>query len=94
MNLSKAYDFFMQEQKFRGNSKETLSYYKICLNMFMEYCGSDLDIEDLDINLFKSYQLYLDENKGIKRVSVRTYSRAVRVFYRYVIYTLLTLCYI
>ena len=83
MNLSKAYDFFMQEQKFRGNSKETLSYYKICLNMFMEYCGSDLDIEDLDINLFKSYQLYLDENKGIKRVSVRTYSRAVRVFYRY-----------
>ena len=74
---------FMQEQKFRGNSKETISYYKICLNMFMDYCGRDLDIDDLDIILFKSYQLYLSESKDIKRVSVRTYSRAVRVFYRY-----------
>lgn len=74
---------FMQEQKFRGNSKETISYYKICLNMFMDYCGSDLDVSDLDVILFKGYQLYLSENKDIKRVSVRTYSRAVRVFYRY-----------
>lgn len=83
MNITKAYEMFMQEQKFRGNSKETISYYKICLNMFMDYCGRDLDIDDLDIILFKSYQLYLSESKDIKRVSVRTYSRAVRVFYRY-----------
>lgn len=83
MNLSQAYEMFMQEQKFRGNSKETISYYKICLNMFIDYCGSDLDVSDLDVILFKGYQLYLSENKDIKRVSVRTYSRAVRVFYRY-----------
>lgn len=83
MNVFNAYNEFMQEQKFRGNSKETISYYKICLNMFMDYCGRDLDIDDLDIILFKSYQLYLSESKDIKRVSVRTYSRAVRVFYRY-----------
>lgn len=74
---------FMHEQKFRGNSQETISYYKICLNMFIDYCGSDLDVSDLDVILFKGYQLYLSENKDIKRVSVRTYSRAVRVFYRY-----------
>lgn len=83
MNLSQAYEMFMQEQKFRGNSHETISYYKICLNMFIDYCGSDLDVSDLDVILFKGYQLYLSENKDIKRVSVRTYSRAVRVFYRY-----------
>ncbi len=83
MNLSQAYEMFMQEQKFRGNSQETISYYKICLNMFIDYCGSDLDVSDLDVILFKGYQLYLSENKDIKRVSVRTYSRAVRVFYRY-----------
>lgn len=77
---------FMQEQKFRGNSKETISYYKICLNMFIDYCGRDLDIEDLDIILFKSYQLFLSESKDIKKVSVRTYSRAVRVFYRYLFF--------
>lgn len=86
MNILKAYEMFMQEQRFRGNSPETISYYKICLNMFMDYCGRDLDIEDLDIILFKSYQLFLSENKDIKKVSVRTYSRAVRVFYRYLFF--------
>ena len=74
---------FMNEQKFRGNSSETISYYRICLNMFMDFCGRDLDIDELDIILFKSYQMYLDSEKDIKRVSVRTYARAVRVFYRY-----------
>lgn len=74
---------FMQEQQFRGNSKETISYYKITLNMFLDYCGRDLDIEDLDVMLFKSYQLFLSDSKNIKKVSIRTYARAVRVFYRY-----------
>ena len=83
MTVYKAYEMFMQEQQFRGNSRETISYYKITLNMFMDYCGRDLDIDDLDIMLFKSYQLYLSDSKNIKKVSVRTYSRAVRVFYRY-----------
>lgn len=83
LTVAEAYDLFMQEQQFRGNSKETISYYKITLNMFMDYCGRDLDIDDLDVILFKSYQMYLDTEKDIKRVSVQTYARAVRVFYRY-----------
>lgn len=83
MNILKAYEMFMNEQKFRGNSPETISYYSICLNMFMDFCGRDLDIDELDIILFKSYQMYLDSEKDIKRVSVRTYARGVRVFYRY-----------
>ena len=44
MNITKAYEMFMNEQKFRGNSSETISYYRICLNMFMDFCGRDLDI--------------------------------------------------
>ena len=83
MTVAKAYEMFMQEQQFRGNSKETISYYKITLNMFLDYCGRDLDIEDLDVMLFKSYQLFLSDSKNIKKVSIRTYARAVRVFYRY-----------
>ena len=53
MNLSQAYEMFMQEQKFRGNSQETISYYKICLNMFIDYCGSDLDVSDLALFVLK-----------------------------------------
>lgn len=83
LNIVKAYDMFMEEQHFRGNSPETISYYKITLNMFLDFCGRDIDIDDLDIIMFKSYQLYLSEYKNIKKVSVRTYARAVKVFYRY-----------
>ena len=83
MTVLDAFKMFLQEQQFSGNSKETISYYKITLNMFMDYCGRDLDIDDLDVILFKSYQMYLDTEKDIKRVSVQTYARAVRVFYRY-----------
>lgn len=74
---------FMQEQRFRGNSPYTLDYYKRSLKMFLDFCTSDLEIDDLDIFLFKSYQLYISEHRKINKISVRTYSRAVKVFYRY-----------
>ena len=83
MTVNDAYIIFMQEQKFRGNSEYTLSYYERCLKMFLDFCGSDLDVEDLDIMIFKSYQLYVSESREINKISVRTYARAVKVFYRW-----------
>ena len=83
MTVAKAYEMFMQEQRFRGNSEYTLEYYKRSLNMFINFCSAEMDIEDLDIMTFKSYQLYISEHRDINKISVRTYSRAVKVFYRY-----------
>lgn len=83
MTVIDAYRLFMQEQQFRGNSKYTIEYYKRSLKMFLDFCTPELDIEELDIILFKSYQLYILENRNINKISVRTYSRAVKVFYRY-----------
>ena len=83
MNVLSAYNEFIQEQKFRGNSNYTLDYYKRSLKMFLSFCGNDMDIEDIDVVLFKSYQLYISENLDINRVSVRTYARAVKVFLRW-----------
>lgn len=83
MNVLSAYSEFMQEQKFRGNSNYTLDYYKRSLKLFLNFCGNDMDIEDIDVVLFKSYQLYISENLDINRVSVRTYARAVKVFLRW-----------
>lgn len=83
MNVLSAYSEFMQEQKFRGNSNYTLDYYKHSLKLFLNFCGNDMDIEDIDVVLFKSYQLYISENLDINRVSVRTYARAVKVFLRW-----------
>ena len=83
MNILKAYEMFMQEQKFRGNSVYTLEYYERTLKMFLDFCSPDMDIEDLDIMIFKSYQLHLFESRNINKISVRTYARAVKVFYRW-----------
>ena len=83
MTVVEAYEMFMQEQRYRGNSPYTINYYDSCILKFINFCGSDLDIEDLDVILFKSYQLYLYDNYKINKVSVRTYSRAIKAFYRY-----------
>lgn len=56
---------FMQEQKFRGNSVYTLEYYERTLKMFLDLCSPDMDIEDLDIMIFKSYQLHLFESRKL-----------------------------
>ena len=83
MTVLNAYEMFMQEQKFRGNSDYTLEYYRRSLKMFIDFCGADSDIEDLDIMTFKAYQLYISEHRDINKISVRTYARAVKVFYRW-----------
>ena len=82
MTILEAYKLFIQEQMYRGNSNYTLDYYERSLKMFLNFCGNDMDIEDIDVVLFKSYQLYISENLNINRVSVRTYARAVKVFLR------------
>lgn len=83
LTIVEACEMFMQEQRFRGNSPYTIDYYKRTLNMFLDFCTPELDIDELDIFLFKSYQLSISENRNINKISVRTYSRAVKVFYRY-----------
>ena len=83
MTVYEAYEMFIQEQRYPGNSPYTINYYDSCILKFINFCGSDLDIEDLDVILFKSYQLYLYDNYKINKVSVRTYSRAIKAFYRY-----------
>lgn len=83
MNIKEAYGRFMQEQLFRGNSIYTIEYYECSLKMFIGFCGTDTDVEDLDIFTFKSYQLYISQQRNINKTSVRTYARAVKVFYRW-----------
>lgn len=83
MTVLNAYEMFMQEQQFRGNSTYTLEYYERSLNMFINFCSAEMDIEDLDIMTFKAYQLYISEHRDINKISVRTYARAVKVFYRW-----------
>ena len=53
MTILEAYKLFIQEQMYRGNSNYTLDYYERSLKMFLNFCGNDMDIEDIDVVLFK-----------------------------------------
>lgn len=83
MKVIEAISMFVEEQKFRGNSKETIKDYGIKLRIFSDFCGRDTDIDDLSVMIFKQYQVYLMEQRNLKRVSVQSYARDVRVFLRW-----------
>lgn len=83
MKLSQAIELFMIEQSFRGNSKYTIEYYKIALEMFEKWLKSD-EVESLDIITYKKYVMYL-QSQNIKSTSVNSYTRAVKAFYNYLI---------
>lgn len=84
MTILQAYDLFMYEQRFRNNSSATLEYYSNALGMFLEFAGSSLPVEQLDISLYREYVIHLQDT-GIKSTSVNSYVRAVKAFYNFLI---------
>lgn len=69
------------------SSSATVEYYSINLRMFSEYLDSikgtyDFDINEITKDIYISYIAY-QRNRDIKKVSVRTYARAIKVFLRY-----------
>ena len=69
------------------SSSATVEYYSINLRMFSEYLNLikgtyDFDINEITKDIYISYIAY-QRNRDIKKVSVRTYARAIKVFLRY-----------
>ena len=69
------------------SSSATIEYYKINLRLFSEYIESvkgtcNIDINEVDKDIYIGYISY-QRNRDIKKVSVRTYARAIKVFLRY-----------
>lgn len=69
------------------SSSATIEYYKINLRLFSEYLedlkGScNIDINEITKDVYIGYIAY-QRNRDIKKVSVRTYARAIKVFLRY-----------
>lgn len=82
MTIQQAINEFMIEQASRGNTERTLGYYRASLKYFTDYFGSDRDILSVSTADLKSYVISLI-NTGIKKVTVKSYTRAVKVFFRW-----------
>lgn len=78
MTLAEAIEDFLMEQRVRGNTAATLTYYRVLLLQFQ--CAVSIDmIEDLTLQDLKRYYLLLVDRE-ISSVSVQSYIRGLRAF--------------
>lgn len=90
MKIEAVYNLFMLEQDFRNNTEKTLIWYRESLSAFINWLGSDSDVEDLTLVNYKSYCSYLlhtyeHNGKKLESSSVNSYVRAVKAFYNFCI---------
>lgn len=76
-----ALDYFLEKQKLKNNSFETIAYYKKRIGYFIEFI-KDKQIWKLNKNDYNSYVLYLN-NKDISEATIKTSLTAVRVFFNF-----------
>ena len=81
MHLDAAIEEFILEQRVRGNSSATVSYYRNVLTYFSEFTGN-VDVTDLTLQRCREYYLFLAED-DINSVSVQSYVRGLRAFLRW-----------
>ena len=79
MRLDEAIREFLIEQKIRGNSSRTVRNYEVQLNYFADFAGRDFDMNELTVELCRSYYLHLTE-RDLTSVTVQTYIRQLRAF--------------
>ena len=81
MFLFEAISDFLLEQRFRGNSKATVSDYQTKLSKFQVYADFGFEISDLTLNFIRSYYYHLS-NTLDNSITIQSYVRALRATLR------------
>ena len=81
MVLSEAISEFILEQRVRGNSNATVSYYRNILAYFREFTWN-VDVTELTLQRCREYYLHLAQDE-LNSVSVQSYVRGLRAFLRW-----------
>lgn len=79
MTIQQAVNEFLIDQEIRGNSINTIDYYKRSLEYFMRFVTHEKVINDVKLINCKEYYIYLNQ-RDITTVSRQTYIRALRAF--------------
>lgn len=74
------FEEFLIDQQIKGNSNNTLVYYRYCVFPFLRYLDSfGRGLSDLTVQDLKSYYFVLS-SRGLSSVSVQSYMRGIRSF--------------
>lgn len=87
MKSSNALEKFLLDQEVIGNSNETIEYYKKRIGYFIDFVN-DKDINNLNIDDYNSYVIYLKNKKTAKNESlasatIKTTLNAAKIFIKY-----------
>lgn len=87
MKSSKALEKFLLDQEVIGNTKQTIEYYKKRIGYFIEFVN-DKDINDLNIDDYNSYVIYLKNKKTAKNellssATIKTTLNSAKIFIKY-----------
>lgn len=79
MKITECISEFIIDQRVKGNSSLTITYYERSLNLFLSFLG-DIPIENLTLPLCKQFVIFLQNDSSKGSVTVQTYVRGVRAF--------------
>lgn len=81
MNLSSLLDQFLIFQEVKGNSKETISYYRKRISYFIDFCNNK-NINLVSINDYNNYTISL-KKRNLSSYTIKTSLNAVKIFLKY-----------
>ena len=89
MTLTQAVEYFIIDQRLKGNTEKTVRGYQDFLKRFVEWLAlkNVIDISDLTLARINEYQLYIDAkpserggNEKLTKRTVQTYMRHIKIF--------------
>lgn len=69
----------MITQQLRGNSEQTLEYYRNCIIPLLNFIGCKSDVSSLSSKQLRNYSLHL-HNRKLSSNSVKTYLKGIKAF--------------
>lgn len=87
MLLKFAIQDFKDDREFQNLSKQTIKTYQIILGEFQKFCAEKevLNVEDVTLDLIKSYLLYCRKSKGNNPVTINTKIKNLKAFFNYMV---------
>lgn len=87
MKCSKILDKFLLNQQVINNTDETIKYYKKRIGYFINFV-KDIDIDNLTIEDYNNYVLYLknkktDKGNNLSSATIKTTLNSVKIFLKY-----------
>lgn len=81
--LKEMFDRFMLDKETKGLTRMTIKDYYIHFNYLLTYLESDLNSEDITLDVFRGYVGYMLHKKGLSPVTANVRIRTMRAFLKF-----------